>query len=179
MYFRSLQCAPSKQICCTSSVTIDLWQLCSSKQKWNHRIGLYHDFSAENIAAPSNITHMHRPTATGEMLKAVDKRKILSSQTSFTDHSRIPWKDPAVRQIRLGVTLYLTQALWYVMGVHRSHSNSPPLCSSPTHASYKTKCAPTRPIRRYLYSQRNACFAGFKNEKMLDLQHRVYTPQRG
>lgn len=77
--------------------------------------------------ASSCGNHLHCLFCARKMLKTVDRKKNPSSQASFTDHSKNSRKGLAVRKIRPGVTLYLTQALWYVMGAHLSLSSSLPL----------------------------------------------------
>lgn len=148
IHLMSLQCAPWKLECYTISRVIDPWQLCSKKKRNETTVGYFSGKYCFTIKLHTHASfcgnHLHCLFWARKMLKTVDRKNNLSSQASFTDHSKNSRKGLAVRQRRPGVTLYLTQALWYVMGVHLSLSSSPPPCSSPTHASYRNrKCGNT------------------------------------
>lgn len=161
-------------------MVVDLRQLCSSNREWNH-VGRHHDFSRGKRSTVKHHTHasscssrMHFLFCAREIIKTVDKNKILSSQVSLTNHNKNSWEGLAVRQIRLGIALYLTQALRCVMGVHLSLSNSPPLCPSPTciHLGKQKVCTNTA---RYLYSQHNVCLAGLNTGSTMQYNLRLQT----
>lgn len=109
-----------------------------------------------------------------EMIKTVDKKKILSSQASLTDHGKNSLKGSGCETNKTLSPFYLTQAL-VMQWEYTCLTQTVPHCVPRPHMHLtkqrqRRNCVLTMHIKRYLYTQQNVCFAALKNENMLDLQ---------